>query len=112
MMNETSLPESTNALSAEVAVSTPPDGRMRRGKAFVIAGWGVTILGIVLYCAVCLTAGVNDDFGEVLLDSVDPFARATLVVMGIGTLLWLVGSLVYLRAAMDADDTRPFDRKR
>jgi hypothetical protein len=82
---------------------------MRRGKVMVIAGWVITIVGIVLYCAVCLTAGVNDDFGQVLLDSIDPFARATLVVMGIGTLLWLAGSLVYLRAAMDTDDATPFD---
>lgn len=89
-------PEGARAARAESLQGT--------GKGMVIVGFVTTIVGVVLYCAVTFAGGVDADMGDVLLHNAVPFTRATLAVLGFGTLLWLVGSFTYLRGAMDADD--------
>lgn len=113
-MNETPLSASTMDLSIDPALPgrasprslTKPlnraESQQRKGKAMVVAGWVVTLLGVVLYCAATFSAGVDADMGALLTENVVPFAHATLAVMGLGTLLWLTGSFVYLKGAMDA----------
>lgn len=80
------------------------ESHQRTGKVLVVAGFIVTILGVVLYCAVTFAGGVDAGMGDILFHNAVPFARATLGVLGLGTLLWLVGSFTYLRGAMDADE--------
>ncbi|MBI2569842.1 MAG: hypothetical protein HYV63_22795 [Candidatus Schekmanbacteria bacterium] len=76
----------------------------RAGKGMIFAGFVITIVGVVLYCAVCFAGGMDADMGDLLFENAVPFARATLAVLGVGTLVWLVGSFTYLRGAMDADE--------
>lgn len=76
----------------------------RTGKGMVIAGFVVTIVSVVLYCAVTFAGGMDADMGDILLRNAVPYARATLALTGLGTLLWIVGSFTYLRGAMDADE--------
>jgi hypothetical protein len=118
-MNETSMSANTLGMTDPPAVSaraqapaslrpaakvlSRPEAMQRNGKALVVAGWAVTLIGVVLYCATTFAGGVDADMGELLTKNVVPFARATLAVMGIGTALWLAGSFVYLKGAMDAD---------
>ena len=94
--------------SVKDAEKAPAGDRMRRGKTLVIAGYAIMVLGIVLYCAVCLTAGVNQDLGTILLENLVPFASVTLMIIGAGTAIWLVGSILYLNGALDsAPDEEP-----
>ena len=84
------------------------EARIRTGNALIISGFVVAVIGIVLYCAACFSGGINQEMSAILFDNVVPFARATLAVIGIGTLLWLVGSMMYLKGAMDTDfDDQP-----
>ena len=80
-----------------------PQAVQRRGKNMVVAGWIVTVVAAILYCVACFSGSVDADLAEILSTNAVPFARAMLVATGVGTLLWLVGSFVYLRGAMDAD---------
>lgn len=77
--------------------------QMRRGKRLVFGGFIVAIVGIVAYCAICFTAAANQELGQALLDSPGWMAGPALGIIGLGTLLWLVGSFSYLKGAMDSD---------
>lgn len=70
----------------------------------ILAGFVITIVGVVLYCAICFAGEVDADMGDILFDNAVPFARAMLAVLGLGTLVWLIGSFTYLKGAMDADE--------
>jgi len=98
------------AVAAHTARATRPsrtaraESMQKRGRGMIFAGFIITIAGVVLYCAVCFSGGIDADMGELLLENAVPFARATLGVLAVGALVWLVGSFTYLRGAMDADD--------
>ncbi len=81
--------------------------RMQHGKQLVISGFVVAVAGIVAYCVVCFSAGVNQELGSALLESPGWLVGPTLGMIGLGTLLWLVGSFVYLNGAMDSDPNGP-----
>jgi hypothetical protein len=89
----------------QVSPAAHAESLQRTGKKLVIAGFVVTIAGVIGYCAACFTAGFNADMGDLLLHNTVPFARATLAVLGLGTLVWAIGSLTYLRGVMDADES-------
>lgn len=76
----------------------------RRGKAMILAGFIITIAGVILYCGVCFAGGMDAEMGDVLFRNAVPFGGATLAVLGLGTLVWLAGSVTFLRGAMDADE--------
>lgn len=88
----------------EASPAERAESLQRTGKKLVIAGFVVTIAGVLGYCIACFTAGFNADMGDLLLHNTVPFARATLAVLGLGTLVWAVGSFTYLRGVMDADE--------
>lgn len=77
--------------------------RMRRGRQLVISGFVVAVVGIVAYCIACFSTGVNQEFGSALLENPEWLVAPTLGVIGLGTLLWLVGSFLYLIGGMDSD---------
>ena len=79
------------------------------GKRMVLAGFIITVLGVVLYCVACFAGGADADLGDVLFRNSVPLARATLGLLGLGTLVWLVGSVNYVRGAMNADDAASGD---
>ena len=76
----------------------------RRGKRLIVAGSVITVAGVILYCVASFAGGMGADFGDILFRNAVPFARTTLGVLGLGTLVWLAGSLAYLKGAMDADE--------
>jgi hypothetical protein len=80
---------------------------MRSGKRLVISGFVVAVLGIVAYCFVGLSAGVNQQTGSAFLESAGWLTGATLGIVGLGTLLWLVGSVLYVSGGMDSDPDGP-----
>ncbi|NUQ74100.1 MAG: hypothetical protein HUU21_11140 [Polyangiaceae bacterium] len=79
------------------------EGLQRDGKKMVIAGFVITILGVVMYCAVNFAGEMTDGMNGLAFRNVVPFTWGTLAVLGLGTLIWLVGSFTYLRGMMDAD---------
>lgn len=81
--------------------------RMRQGKGLVISGFVVAVLGIVAYCVVCLSAAMSQDLGTALLESPGWLAGPMMGIIGLGTLLWLVGSFMYLSGGMDSDPDNP-----
>ncbi len=93
--------------SAAIPVKAEPYARaeqqMRRGKQLIISGFIVAVVGIVAYCVASFTVGANLELGSALLESPGWLVGPTLGVIGLGTLLWLVGSFVYLNSAMDSD---------
>ena len=81
--------------------------RMRRGKRLVISGFVVAVVGIVVYCLAGLSADVNRQLGSAFLESSEWLTGATLGIIGLGTLLWLAGSFLYLSGGMDSDPDGP-----
>ncbi len=81
--------------------------QMRRGKQLVISGFIVAVVGIVAYCVACFSAGVNQELASALLGSPGWLIGPTLGIIGLGTMLWLVGSFIYLSGAMDSDANGP-----
>jgi hypothetical protein len=88
----------------DAADSARAEATMRAGRLMIFAGVVVTILGVVLYSLACFAGGMDADMGDILFRNAVPFARAMLGVLGLGTLVWLAGSFVYLRGALDADE--------
>lgn len=70
----------------------------------ILAGFIMTIAGVILYCGVCFAGGMDAEMGNVLFRNAVPVRGATLAVLGLGTLVWLAGSVTFLRGAMDADE--------
>ena len=79
---------------------------MQRGQILVIQGMIVTVASILIYCAVSFQSGSDAELTAIMFNGGSPMLLATLVGMGLGTLLWLFGCVMYLRAAMDADPSK------
>lgn len=103
-------------IKAEAAVSAPlskaetyarAEQRMHRGRRLVISGFVVAVLGIVAYCVVGLSVDVNQQLGSAFSISSEWLTGATLGIIGLGTLLWLVGSFLYVSGGMDSDPDGP-----
>lgn len=79
--------------------------RMRRGKGLVISGFIVAVAGVVGYCLASFRAAEPGAWTS----GGDPawLPALALGVVGLGTLLWLVGSCVFLIGAMDSDPQGP-----
>ncbi|MCC7070058.1 MAG: hypothetical protein IT383_01975 [Deltaproteobacteria bacterium] len=69
-----------------------------------MAGFVVAITGVVLYCVITFAGNITTDLADILLRNALPAARGSLAVVGAGSLLWLIGSFMHLRGAMDAED--------
>lgn len=88
----------------EASRASRAETMQKNGKGMILAGFVITVVGVVLYCLACFAGGVDAGMGDILFRNAVPFARATLGILGVGTLVWLVGSFTYLRGAMDADE--------
>ncbi len=95
------------ATPTKAEVYARAEQQMRRGKQFVISGFVVAVVGIVAYCVVCFTAGLNQELGSALLASPGWLVGPTLGIIGLGTMLWLVGSFIYLSGGMESDPNGP-----
>jgi len=92
-------------LATEVAMDQC-EVEMRRGQILVIQGMIITVASILVYCAVSFQSGTDKELAAIMFDGGSPILLATLVGMGLGTMLWLFGCVFYLRAAMDADPSK------
>jgi hypothetical protein len=92
------------SIAAEVDSVPAAAADSRMGKRMIVAGFVITILGVIGYCVASFAAGTDAGMDDVLFRNAEPFARVTLGVLGLGTLVWLIGSWTYLRAEMEADD--------
>lgn len=94
-------------IAANIALAPPRAQRtvsmQSAGRALVVGGFFVTIGGVVAYCSACLAGGLDSDFGDLLMKNAVPFGRSTLAALGLGTLMWIVGSFTYLRGEMNVD---------
>lgn len=84
-----------------------PEDRQRLGKLLVVAGWIVAMVGVAVYCVASFAAESDAGLAAILLDGAIPAARAGLLVIGGGTLMWLVGSVLHLNASLDVADGEP-----
>ncbi|MBL9088557.1 MAG: hypothetical protein JNM10_15575 [Planctomycetia bacterium] len=91
--------ESSASLCAERIAKAK--ARQKAGKRLIVAGFVITIVATVLYCAACFAGGLSVPMEDILLHNAVPFARGMLAVLGLGTLVWLVGSMMFLRGAME-----------
>ncbi len=92
---------------AKAEVYAGAEQQMRRGKKLVISGFIVAVMGIVAYCVVCFSAAINQELGSALLAGPGWLLGTTMGIIGLGTLLWLVGSFIYLSGAMNSDPNGP-----
>jgi hypothetical protein len=73
------------------------------GKRLVITGIFIALIGVILYCAATFAVGVGStaqpDMGWPVV--------ASLGVVGVGTLLWIVGAIVYFIGGVDSDPSGP-----
>lgn len=105
-LNPTGALVGSNGRPAPRTAATPVAravARQQRGNALIISGFVLTVAGIVLYCATCFAGDLSADLADVLLRNTVPFARATLGVLGLGTAVWLAGSIMYLNGVIEAD---------
>jgi hypothetical protein len=101
---------SSPAAAQTVAPATPDihtvaERRMRHGKRLVISGFAVTVAGIIGYCLACFGASQNVTASSI--EEAGWFVTPALGVLGLGTLLWLIGSFLFLNGAMDSDPEGP-----
>jgi hypothetical protein len=78
------------------------ESRQRKGKVLVIAGWIFALVGVVLYCVGTFAADPEADLAAIVLTGAVPSARAALVIIACGTVIWIAGSIMHLGAALDA----------
>ena len=82
---------------------TRAEARQRRGKVLVVAGWIVAVVGVVVYCAASFAAEPSADLAAIVFEGAAPAARAGLLVIGVGTLTWIIGSILHTIAVLDPD---------
>ncbi|MBI3072590.1 MAG: hypothetical protein HYY84_10790 [Deltaproteobacteria bacterium] len=115
-LNQAETLEATNAGThigaAPVDRGVRAEVAQRRGKRLIVGGFAVMIVGIILYCTACFAGGVSAEIADILLQNAIPFGRIALAVIGVGVVLWLVGSFQYLKGAMDADAPGPGNEAR
>jgi hypothetical protein len=99
-----SAPLSAAVPETEASPLVLAEARQRTGLRLIVSGFVITVAGVILYSLACFAGGVDANVGDMLFRNSVPFVRTTLGVLGLGTLVWLVGSFVYLQGAMDADD--------
>lgn len=75
--------------------------KMKRGKKITIAGFITAILGIVAYCIVGLSMGINKDLVEISSTDGYSYGSIPVVFIAIGTVMWVFGQVMYLTAAVD-----------
>lgn len=83
------------------------DKLMRLGQRTVFMGFIVSLFGIIAYCVASFNPQLNEKVGGVLYDNAGWLTLPSLGTTAIGTLLWLIGSFIHLKGAMDNDPKKP-----
>ncbi|MBI3019310.1 MAG: hypothetical protein HYY61_05405 [Deltaproteobacteria bacterium] len=75
--------------------------KMKRGQKLVISGFIVAVVGIVFYCIVSFVGSAKQEWTPFLFSHAHPILLTSLAIIGLGTLLWIIGSVMYLTGAME-----------
>lgn len=82
------------------------DRRLQMGKRLVITGFFVALIGVILYCVVPFSIANQPLRATVQADMGWPVV-VSLGMVGVGTLLWIVGAIVYFIGGVDSDPSGP-----
>lgn len=80
--------------------------QMKLGKRLVIGGFILSIMGIIAYCVTNFNMTLNQKYNGILVDNSGALLIPTLATIGIGTLVWLIGSFIHLKGAMNSDPSK------
>lgn len=79
--------------------STDVEKNIQRGQSLVVAGFGVSIVGMVFYCYSMFT--LDESVREISQLAVQTWLG--LGAIGAGVILWLVGNILHLNALMETN---------
>ncbi len=77
--------------------------RIQRGRRFVTYGFAVSIVGIVGYCLAVFGIAGSGGPRDTSLESTGVFVRPALGILGLGVLLWMIGSFLHLNGVVEDD---------
>lgn len=77
-----------------------------RGRRWILSGWAISLVGVFLYCRALFAAEADGDLAT-LLSHTGVSGWAALFLIAIGVVFWLSGNLVYLKDALDSQETGP-----
>ncbi len=97
----------SSSIESKKKLYAAAERRMRYGRKLVISGAIIAILGIICRCIVSFSVDIGPTIGVIYVRDPERFLGPTLGVIGLGTLMWLIGSFVYLNGAMDSDPDGP-----
>lgn len=80
-------------LDTRAKTPLPAAARLRQGKILIAVGTIVAMIGIAVYCATIFMGDVNDEPIRFLAEG--------LIIIGTGLVVWIVGAVKYLNAALD-----------
>src|SRR3990167_6641152 len=107
MLQEDKLKREPPLTEAKKMMYAAAEQQMRCGRRLVISGSIIAIIGIICRCIASFSVDIGPNIGAIFLKNPERFLGPTLGVIGLGTLLWLIGSFVYLHGAMDSDPNGP-----
>ncbi|GLH72746.1 hypothetical protein GETHLI_12480 [Geothrix limicola] len=107
MPNRASLAVPRSSLFESAEASQNAIARIReRGRRWILAGWGITMIGVFLYCRLLFAVDAEGDMSE-LLHRTGLAGWAVLLLMVTGAATWLAGNLIYLKDALNSDEVGP-----
>ncbi len=87
----------------ELTKSAKALNQMRFGKKLITCGFILLISGIILYCLTNFNMTVNQVVYSPLITYNSHHLIPTLAIIGVGVIIWLCGSFIQLKGAMDCD---------
>ncbi len=78
--------------------------KMILGRRMVFLGFFISIIGIIVYCMACFNQDFNEKLGGVLYNNPGSLLYPTLGTVAIGTIFWLIGSLIHLNGAIHSEN--------
>jgi hypothetical protein len=82
----TSAPEASGQSAAEAEI--------RLGKGLVVAGFAVSIVGIIVYCTAAFSAESAQELSGL--------GKLGLLIVGAGVVSWFSGAITYFRGAIES----------
>ena len=80
----------------KTAKYTEAEGQMKFGKRLVISGFILSIIGIIAYCVANFNMTLNQEYNGILVSHSPKLVIPTLGIIGIGVLVWLIGTFIGL----------------
>jgi hypothetical protein len=82
--------------------------QVRQGKRLVITGFFVALIGAFLYCGALYRVDANQQLSSTVLQANTEWSViASLGIVGVGVLLWIVGAIVHFIGGVNSDPSGP-----